>query len=188
MLLFNLSIKNETSELIIDEKLFPEIADGNKQAFCTLYEECKGAVFAYAFSLLKNADKADDAVSDTFLKIRTSAHLYKPKGKPLAWIFTITKNICLMEFRKNKKLAETPIDDIRNLSALDKISDVEDRMVIKTALEILSEEECTIIFLHAVSGEKHREIADLLNLPLSTVISKYNRGIKKLRKELEEKL
>ena len=42
--------------------------------------------------------------------------------------------------------------------------------------------------LHAVSGLKHREVGELLGLPLSTVLSKYNRGIKKLRGQLEGKL
>ena len=58
----------------------------------------------------------------------------------------------------------------------------------KTAFEVLSEEECRIIILHAVSGMRHREIGELLQLPVSTVLSKYNRGLKKLRRELEEKL
>ena len=61
-------------------------------------------------------------------------------------------------------------------------------MVLKTAFELLSEEECRIIILHAVSGMRHREIGELLQLPVSTVLSKYNRGLKKLRRELEEKL
>jgi RNA polymerase sigma-70 factor (ECF subfamily) len=42
--------------------------------------------------------------------------------------------------------------------------------------------------LHAVSGLKHREIAEIYNMPLATVLSKYNRSIKKLQKALEDKL
>ena len=47
------------------------------------------------------------------------------------------------------------------------------------------EEERQIILLHAVSGLKHREIAELLEKPLSTVLSKYNRGLKKMKIQLE---
>lgn len=60
--------------------------------------------------------------------------------------------------------------------------------MLETAFQILSREECQIIMLHAVSGLKHREVGELLGLPLSTVLSKYNRGIKKLRGQLEGKL
>ena len=49
-------------------------------------------------------------------------------------------------------------------------------------LKNLSDEERQIVMLHAVSGFKHREIARLLEMPLSTVLSKYNRAMKKLRK------
>ena len=52
-------------------------------------------------------------------------------------------------------------------------------------LKLLSDEERQIITLHAVSGLKHRQIAELLDIPLSTVLSKYNRAIKKLRNKIE---
>ncbi len=45
----------------------------------------------------------------------------------------------------------------------------------------LGAEEGQIVLLHAVTGLKHREIAQLLELPLSTVLSKYHRGLKKLK-------
>jgi RNA polymerase sigma-70 factor (ECF subfamily) len=59
-------------------------------------------------------------------------------------------------------------------------------MVLLTVLEILNDQERAIILLHAVSGLTHREIANDLVLPLSTVLSKYHRGLKKLRKHLTE--
>ena len=49
----------------------------------------------------------------------------------------------------------------------------------------LDDTERQVILLHAVAGLKHREIAELLKCPLSTVLSKYNRGLKKARKQLE---
>jgi len=63
-----------------------------------------------------------------------------------------------------------------------------DRMTLEKAFAVLPEDSCRIIMLHAVSGMKHREIAELLNMPISTVLSKYNRGIKKLQTELERML
>jgi RNA polymerase sigma-70 factor (ECF subfamily) len=48
----------------------------------------------------------------------------------------------------------------------------------------LSDQERQIVVLHAVSGLKHREIAAALNLPLPTVLSKYNRALKKLKTHL----
>jgi len=53
-------------------------------------------------------------------------------------------------------------------------------MVLAAAFHVLTEEERTIVLLHAVSGFKHREIAQFLSKPLATVLSKYRRAIKKI--------
>ena len=59
-------------------------------------------------------------------------------------------------------------------------------ILLETCLKDLSDEERQIVVMHAVSGLKHREIADLLRIPLGTVLSKYRRAIKKLRTRLEQ--
>ncbi|MBQ6150822.1 MAG: RNA polymerase sigma factor, partial [Mogibacterium sp.] len=44
-----------------------------------------------------------------------------------------------------------------------------------------------IVVLHAMTGFRHREIAEILDIPTGTVLSKYNRALKKMRKEMEAK-
>ena len=61
----------------------------------------------------------------------------------------------------------------------------EDKVILKACMEQLSDEERQIITLHAVSGFRHREIAAITELPLSTVLSKYHRAVKRLRKQLQ---
>ncbi len=169
----------------LDESLFTRIAAEDKAAFCELYRLCSSAVFSYALSILRNRTDAEDAMQDTFLKIRSAAHLYKPLGKPLAWIFTITKNISLMMYRSRTHVVQMPEEPAEPDLGLDQIESVEDRMTLEKAFTVLPEDTCQIIMLHAVSGMKHREIAGLLKMPLSTVLSKYRRGIKRLQSELE---
>ncbi len=175
-------------KVVIDESLFCGIANGEKEAFCTLYQQTKSAVFTYALSLLRNQADAEDAMQDTYLKIRSAAHLYRPEGKPMAWIFTITRNVCLMKMRQQNHFASFPVEEAPEALDFQQIEDIEDRIVLKTAFEVLSEDECQIIFLHAVTGFKHRQISEFLNIPLSTVLSKYRRGLKKLKSELEGSL
>ena len=55
----------------------------------------------------------------------------------------------------------------------------EDLLTLRALLDTLSDEEREIVTLHALTGLKHREIAALLELALPTVLSKYNRAIKK---------
>lgn len=181
----------------IDERLLTETAGGSREAFCRLYELASNAVYTYALSVLRDRYDAEEAMQDTFLKIRSAAHLYRPQGKPMAWILTITRNICLMELRRRGRsismdasanadaMQMEAVDaDARRLGT-DRIRDTEDRMVLETAFRCLSDEDLRIVVLHAVSGLKHREIAELMQLPLATILSKYNRALKKLRENLE---
>ncbi|MBE6989157.1 MAG: RNA polymerase sigma factor [Ruminococcaceae bacterium] len=169
----------------IDETLFCKIALGDGAAFSALYEQTADAVFAFALSLLRNRSDAEDAMQETFLKIRSAAHLYQPRGKPMAWVLTITRNVCMMRFRRQQHYAAVSAEELGRPAELDGIRDREDRIVLESALAHLPPEEYQIIVLHAVSGLKHREIAQILQLPLSTVLSKYSRGLGKLRRQLE---
>ncbi len=67
------------------------------------------------------------------------------------------------------------------------VSDPEDKIVLEIALDILTEEERKIVLLYAVTGLKHKEIAESLELTLSTAPSKYHRALKKLRNHLTER-
>jgi RNA polymerase sigma-70 factor (ECF subfamily) len=107
-------------------------------------------------------------------------------GKPMAWVFTIARNLSISKLRFKTRNDSLEVDDIENDLTFSYITDNEDRLVLLAALKILSDEENQIILLHAISGFTHREIADSLGMKLSTVLSKYHRGLKKLKKYLTE--
>lgn len=169
-----------------DEFLIVRIGQGDRAAFESLYEQTSNAVYAYAFSLLLDRENAEDIMQETFLKIHAAAHLYQPQGKPMAWILTIARNLCMMRFRQDKKQTVLLPDHLEGEFGLSVIKETEDRMVLETAFKVLTQEELRIIVLHAVSGMKHREISEAMQIPLSTVLSRYQRGLSKLRKRLEE--
>lgn len=173
----------------LDEELIVRIGNDDITAFEELYRLTDQTVYAFILSILKNPQDAQDIMQDTYLKIRSAAHLYKKQGKPLAWIFTIARNLCLMKLRTASRTSDTPMEELEdsNYFASSDEHHVEDRMVLQAALDILAEEDRQIVILHAVSGLKHHEIAKSLGMPLSTVLSKYNRSLKKLKKYLIEK-
>lgn len=179
--------KENIQALSVDEGLLAEIASGSKDAFAAFYHQTKGAVYAFALSTMKNHEEACDVMQETYLKIRSAAHLYQPMGKPMAWVFTITRNFCLMRLRSQNKLSPLA-EEAEGLSpdALTFVQDHDDRLVLSAVLGLLSAQERNIVLLHAVSGMKHHEIASLLSIGLSTELSKYHRAIKKLKKALQE--
>ena len=169
----------------LEERLLPLVGQGDPEAFEVLYRPSEKAVYALALSILRNPHDAEDIVQETYLKVRAAAHLYVPQGKPLAWLFTITKNLCRDLLRGQSRTEAAPDgaeDDLR----FSYVSDPTDRLVLEAALKALGEEERQVVLLHAASGLKHREIARDLGLPLSTVLSRYSRALKKLQRYLTE--
>ena len=176
----------EKQKLNIDEAIFTRIADNDMAAFEEFYRLTERTIYAFVLSTLKNHDDALDVVQDTYLKIRAAAHLYQPMGKPMAWVFTIARNLAISKIRSKQKNDSLTLTDLENDLNFSYVSDKEDRLVLQTALKILNNEETQIILLHAISGFTHREIAKSLEMNLSTVLSKYHRGLKKLKKHLTE--
>ncbi len=160
-------------------------AEGERErALEQLYDAVRVPVFAYALSLLRHRQDAEDVLHDTVLAVWQSAGSYESRGKPMAWILTIAKNLARMKLRERSHGSDTPMEDIEAALPAEE-SNPEDAAILRICLRELTEEEREILLLHAVSGLRHREIAGLLDKPLSTVLSKYSRALKKMRAILE---
>ena len=168
----------------LDAVLFQQIAEGNKDAFRILYEQTYQSIYVYLLSIVQNKEEAEDLLQETFIRVRLYVDRYSDQGKPLAWMFTIARNLAYMRLRELKKKSFQEFETIQDMIGFSVIQNVEDRIVLEGAFQVLNDEERSIVLLHAVSGMKHKEIASILNKPLSTVLSKYNRAIKKLNQEL----
>ena len=167
------------------EKCIKDISFGDKDALSTLYNLTKTSVYGFALSILKNMHEAEDVLQEVYIRIYENASFYNPNGKPLAWILTITKNLAFMKLRKNRNHVD--LNELHEISADHKeINNAENKILLASVFEHISDEERNILILHAVSGFKHREIAKILEIPLTTVLSKYNRTIKKIKKRMGE--
>lgn len=89
-----------------------QVAHGDGEAFHQLYLETNRSVYSFILSILKNPQDAEEVLQETYLKIWTSARSYKPQGKPLAWMFTIARNLCYMKFRDQKRIADVGLDEL----------------------------------------------------------------------------
>lgn len=169
----------------VDDLLIQRIADGDQDALHTLYESVAKNVYGFALSITKNTHDAEDVLQETILAVYHKAADYQAKGKPMAWIFTIARNFALMKFREQDKADSLEDSQILNSAGFSNIERAEQRLTLQAVLQVLDDQEQQIVILHAVNGMKNREIATILKLPLNTVLSKYHRAIKKLRKRLE---
>lgn len=157
------------------------IAAGDREALAGFYRQTRAAAYGFALSLLKNGPDAEDVLHDAYLRVWTHAQAYRSQDKPMAWLLSIVRNLALDCLRARQRTQPPPAEDLAYVPAVT----AEDRLLLSALLEGLGEEERQIVVLHALGGMKHRETAALLDLPLPTVLSKYHRAMKKLRKALE---
>ena len=157
-----------------------KIAKGDKNALKELYENMNKDIYTFLLMFCKDKFIAEDALQETFISIYENAGNYKISKNPKAWILTIAKNKVISMMRKNSRTlsVDTVENDVLDMQtenvALDKIQT-------DMLLSILSEDDKKIVLLHAVYGLKHREIAEIMNLPLGTVKWRYKQSIDKMK-------
>lgn len=178
--------KPKTHTLDLDETLLARIGQRDREAFNEFYALTEKILYSYILSIVKDHHTTNDLLQETYLKIMNSAHLYQPMGKPMAWVFTMAKRLCYDYFREQKRKSTIDFDDIENVAEYTQEETRDTQELLDIALAILNEQEREIVLLSAITGLKHREIAENLDMKLSTVLSKYHRAIKKMREHLKK--
>ena len=160
------------------DKLLAKIAQGDNDAFKSLYLQTRKGVFAFLYSYFKNAPDTEDAMQTVYLKVKMNISSYTVGTNGRAWLFQIAKNHALSEIKKNSRKFEAKEEVEDSAFLRGEITDAMQRA--------LTDEEQRIIILHVLWGYKHREIGKILDCPTGTVTSKYKRAIEKMRKALKE--
>ncbi len=168
----------------IDEEWISRIATGDMEALRLLYDAVGNKVYSFALSLVRNSQDAEDVLQETFLRVHAHAKEYRPHGKPLAWIFTIARHLA-MDKRRQQSRIQSLSDEAEKVD-LSAVTQADHRLLLDSLLNHLSEEDRQILILHAVVGMKHREIASVMALPLNTVLSRYHRGLNRLKSVVKE--
>ena len=167
------------------EPLMAGLAAGDQEALGQLYRRTRTTVYGLALSILRHGHDAEDVTQDTFVRAWEKAEQYRPQGTPMAWLLAITRNLALMKLRERSRTRDLSPEDWESFAIDSHDVTAEDRTVLAAALSKLSDEERQVVMLHASAGLKHREIAQLLEMPLSTVLSKYRRALATLKQTLE---
>ena len=156
-------------------------------------------LFGAALGMTRNRADAEDLVQETFMKAYTKFHQYQQGTNIKAWLYRILTNTYITHYRKAQRspkrsggeevedwqLAAAASHDEKGLvsaeaEALDNIPSSE----LRTALESLSEDQRVVVLLSDVEGFAYKEIADMLDIPIGTVMSRLHRGRRNLREGL----
>jgi RNA polymerase sigma-70 factor (ECF subfamily) len=155
-------------------------------------------LYAAALRYTRNPHDAQDLVQDTYAKAYTSFHQFEPGTNLKAWLYRVLTTTFINTYRKDQRrpqAADSELEDWQLSSAASHTSDqgksTEDVVLenlpdsdIKRALAEIPEEFRIAVYLADVEGFSYKEIAEIVNVPAGTVMSRLHRGRKLLREKL----
>ena len=160
---------------------------GSAEAFGELYELYYKEMYRYACCITGSEDLAQDAISDAVLSAFRQIKSLKNPEVFKGWLFKILCASCKRQYNENRHKTSLVYIDDGDTDFADPagFDGVEISVDLKKAIAQLSKEEQEIVLLSVVSNYKSHEISEILGITASTVRSKLNRALKKLRKTLE---
>ena len=159
-------------------------------------------LYSAALRMTRNAADAEDLVQETYLKAYRGYERFQEGTNLKAWMYRILTNSYINRYRaKQRRPDETDISDVEDMYLYRRLggeqSDVgtsaEEAFLnsvtdstVKAAIEALPENFRMAVLLADVEGFAYKEIAEILDIPIGTVMSRIHRGRKALEKQLHE--
>src|SRR5215207_4539559 len=156
-------------------------------------------LYSAALRMTRNAADAEDLVQETFLRGYRSYATFEAGTNLRAWLFRILTNTFINSYRaKQRRPQETEFGELEDLylyrriggieqasrSAEDQLMDIFTDDEVKAALEELPENFRLPVLLADVQDFSYKEIAEILDIPIGTVMSRLHRGRKAMQKRL----
>lgn len=160
-----------------------------------------GPLYSAALRMTRNPADAEDLVQETYLRAYRGFESFQEGTNLKAWLYRILTNTFINQYRAAKRRPEqTDIEDVEDLYLYRRLGGLEAAMAgrspetellegipdaeVKEALESLPEQFRMAVLLADVEGFAYKEIADILDIPIGTVMSRLHRGRKQLQKRL----
>lgn len=161
------------------------------------------SLYSAAVRMTRNRADAEDLVQETYLRAYRAYERFEPGTNLKAWMYRILTNAYINSYRKKQRRPdETDLGDVEDLylyrrlgglegarvgrSAEDELMDLFTDHEVKEAVEVLPEHYRLPVLLADVEGFAYKEIAEILDIPIGTVMSRLHRGRKRLQRELYE--
>ena len=177
-----------------DEELAMEYMSGNDYAFDKLLERYKEKVFKYIFSMTKEKSTAEDIFQDVFVRIIVGLRegKYTSKGFFSYWVSTITRNILIDHFRKDRILAadlnnnnditKMYLPQLTDVSAETTIVNTQEKDSAVKLMNHLPELQREVVYMKYFEDKSFKEIASLTNVSINTSLGRMRYAILNMRR------
>lgn len=154
--------------------------------FEELVDQYYQALYRFGFSLAKNPDRAADLVQQTFVIWAQKGHQLKDRSKAKTWLFTTLYREHLGNARRSQRHPETEISEVEH-ELPNSEEDSGRKLDAQRAVALLGELDETFrapLTLFYLQQHSYKEIAEVLDVPIGTVMSRISRGKEQLRKKM----
>jgi len=175
----------------------------DREGFADQAMELMPSLYSAALRMTRNRADAEDLVQETYLRAYRGFSGFQEGTNLKAWLYRILTNTYINSYRaKKRRPDETELDEVEDLylyhriggleaalagrSAEDELLDRFTEAEVKEAIEELPDNFRMAVLLADVEGFSYKEIAEILDIPIGTVMSRLHRGRKALQKRLYE--
>ncbi|TNL98407.1 sigma-70 family RNA polymerase sigma factor [Corynebacterium tapiri] len=158
-------------------------------------------LYGGALRMTRNPQDAEDLVQETYLKAYKAFDSFKPGTNLKAWLYRIMTNSYINTYRKKQRQpAQTPTEEISDYqlyttsshdstglksAEVEALNNLPDEQVVE-AMNQLSDDYRMVVYYADIEGLAYKEVAEIMDTPLGTVMSRLHRGRKQLRELLKD--
>lgn len=175
-----------------EAELVTQAQRGDRNAFSELVRIHARGVFNVVYHMCGDALIAEDAAQETFIRAWQNLSSYRPHTSLRNWLYRIAFNAGMDMIRKEKRILPNDIDEMgladERPGPESVVSQQERTSMVQQAVLALPDASRAVLVLREYEGMSYHEIADALDIPVGTVMSRLNYARKLLKEKLEPKL
>jgi RNA polymerase sigma-70 factor (ECF subfamily) len=170
----------------VDRELVEQAQAGDQSAFMALVRSRGDQLFAIAQRILRDVDRAEDALQDTLVIAWRDLPSLRDPDRFDAWVHRVLTNVCIAQAtRERRRAANLRVLPLDGPAGPDDFVSVVDRDQLDRGFRRLTPEERAILVLHHYVGYAPSEIAELLGSPPGTIRSRLHHAHRAMRAALD---